>query len=189
MLTLHISALDRLRSLLSFNDRAETSIRTKAPSNQTLPALTQEGKPKRLNPLPPLASDDDRKQAARLVQQLAEQFPYALAVAVLHANGDMPLAHAGIPRESSPASLAVQFGRIARQSVEMVAAVSPEEGEMQEIICASEQQTHILVPVNNHPWWLYLAIEAKDSNMAIARSLMHASISWFAATPPAKPAS
>lgn len=178
MLTLPISVLDRLRLLLRRDERIPSIVHpTTSVEEVDQPLLAPP------TPLPTAGSEvksivsqvsaEERQLAEAIVRRLAAQIPYAQAVALLPADDRMPLAHAGSSRTNSPASMAMQFGRIAQQASRMAEAVGAQEDAVQELIITSDQQIHLLRALGDaSQGWLYLAVDAQDINLAIARSLM-----------------
>ncbi len=68
--------------------------------------------------------------------------------------------------------MAMQFGRIAKRAGTMALAVAGPHEPLTELVFSSSPLMHLLRPVAAGQYWLYLAFDAQDINMAIARTLL-----------------
>ena len=165
MLSLRVSAFEQVRAYFSLfsapASRQDAVAELAAPINER----------KVLN----MASAELRADAAKMVQQLVAEAPYAVAVAVVDATTGLPLAHTDLPgAPASAVSLAVQFARVARRTIEMAAAVTGPTEKMAEIIYTSADHVHLLRPTANGAWWIYMALETAEPNLAIVRAVLQA---------------
>ncbi|MBC7447595.1 MAG: hypothetical protein H7330_05995 [Hymenobacteraceae bacterium] len=117
------------------------------------------------------ASAEERSQADELVNCLLAQVPYAVGAAVIDAITGLPLAHGGAPGEQNPVSYAMQFGRIARCTAALAAAVGPDE-RVEELVLPCGPCNHVLRLAPSGKHWVYLAVNTHDLNVGIIRELL-----------------
>lgn len=174
MATYAISAFDRLRLLSEIGRRALNQFTSGVPNVAPTPrGQSPETPSDTLTPLAPLASPQERDMADTIVQHLLEQVPQALAIAVNDAATGLPLAFIG-PAEVavSPVAMAVQIGRIARRTTEMVLAVAGPTEVLHELMLSAGDMLHLLYATVGGRWHLYLAVDPQEINPALARTLL-----------------
>lgn len=105
--------------------------------------------------------------AAEAVRHLLQELPELLLAAVLDTQSGTVLAGLAATRDYQPGAVAGPAGVVLQQ---LRAATSPDAG-LQELVLTLTTQLHVLRPVATGHQLLYLAVDARDTNLAIARQV------------------
>jgi len=114
--------------------------------------------------------------AAAALQHLLAELPDLLLAAVLEVATGQALATYGVEREYQPSLLAAPAAAAVRQLQASQAALGPAAEELQEVVLTLASQLHVLRLRPGGQQFLYLVVETRDTNLAIARELIRQAI-------------
>ncbi|AYA38139.1 hypothetical protein D3Y59_14485 [Hymenobacter oligotrophus] len=126
----------------------------------------------RLAPLGAAAAPPDAAAAA-VVQRLCEALPELLAAAVIELQTGRLLASHSQQRGLTLGRAAQHHAAIVRQKQQAVAALRLEGEQIADILISTREQLHLLRLLPGGQRLLYLAVSAHDTNLAVARSVLH----------------
>lgn len=109
--------------------------------------------------------------AAAAVQQLLAELPELLLAAVLDAGSGEVLAGVASTRHYQPAAVAGPATAVVQQLRALLAAQGLPPAELHEAVLTLATQLHVLQLTADGQQLLYLAVDARDTNLAIARQL------------------
>jgi hypothetical protein len=112
----------------------------------------------------------------RTMRYLLAELPDLLMAAVVEVASGKPLATYTVDRELRPAPV-VGFNAEAVRQVQAGLRAQGIPGEqVEEMVFTLPSQLHLLRLVPTGQWFIYLAVEARDTNLAIAREVMRRSM-------------
>lgn len=114
--------------------------------------------------------------AAALAHLLAE-LPDLLLAAVLEVATGQALATYAAERDYQPSLVAAPAVAVVQQLQASQAALGPAAEALQEVVLTLPSQLHLLRLWPGDQQFLYLVVDAHDTNLAIARQLVQAAIS------------
>lgn len=114
--------------------------------------------------------------ATAALQHLLTELPDLLLAAVLEVATGQPLATYAAERDYQPSLLATPTAAAVRQLQASQAAQGPAAEALQEVVLTLPSQLHLLRLRPGGQQFLYLAVDTRDTNLAIARQLMQQAI-------------
>ncbi|MVN76092.1 hypothetical protein GO988_07125 [Hymenobacter sp. HMF4947] len=114
--------------------------------------------------------------AAAALQHLLTELPDLLMAAVLEVATGQLLATYAAERDYQPSLLATPVVAVVRQLQANQAAQGPAAEELEEVVLTLSSQLHLLRLRPGGQQFLYLAVDIRDTNLAIARELMRQAI-------------
>lgn len=109
--------------------------------------------------------------AGAALQHLLGQLPELLLAAVVETGTGTVVAAYAATRQYQPAAVAGPATAALEQLYAALAAQSLAPAELREVVLTLSSQLHVLRPVAGGQRLLYLAADARDTNLAIARQL------------------
>ena len=118
--------------------------------------------------------------AARVVQQVLLELPDLLAVAVVDvASGTSLAAHS--TAIINPTTAASFNAEVVRQKQKAMAALALTDERIDDILVTLSSQLHLLQLTTDSSRFIYLAVSAQYTNLAIAREVLRAQVSQLEA--------
>ncbi|MBO0358371.1 hypothetical protein J0X19_10480 [Hymenobacter sp. BT186] len=115
--------------------------------------------------------------AGKVVQDVINDLPSLVAVAVVDANSGMSLASHSNSPSLNPDTAAAYNTEVVKQKQKAMAALKLTGETIQDILITLSNQIHLLKLNDNGTKFIYLAVNSRDTNLAIAREVLrtHAS--------------
>lgn len=123
-----------------------------------------------------LGSGPAAAAASTALHYLLRELPDLLLAAVLEVATGQPLATYATERHYQPSLLAAPTAAVVRQLQAAQAAQGPAAEQVQEVLLTLPSQLHLLRLLPGNQQFLYLAVDSRDTNLAIARQLMQQAI-------------
>lgn len=110
--------------------------------------------------------------AAGVVQNVLEELPDLLAVAVVDARSGLSLAaHANVPN-IAPETAAAFNAEVVRQKQKALTALNLLDEHIEDILISLSTQLHLMKLANGGRKFIYLAVNAQTTNLAMAREVL-----------------
>lgn len=119
-------------------------------------------------------SGQEEAKAAQMVKDVLAALPELLAVAVIDVERGQALASYSSVRELNPAKAAPYNAEVVRQKRRALEALQLPNEKIEDILITMREQLHLLRVTHDGRQILYLAVHSQDTNLAIARSVLHA---------------
>ena len=121
----------------------------------------------------PAPSATERAEAEELVRRVANELPTFITVAVVEAVTGKILAGQWAGHSGGAVEVAVANAEIVRQTLLAIEALELTDTEqLEDILITLRHQLHLLRVLPRPGWLLYLAVHVKDTNAALARSVV-----------------
>jgi hypothetical protein len=114
--------------------------------------------------------------AERTLQHLLAELPDLLMAAVVEVASGKPLATYTVDRELRTASVVGFNAEAVRQVQALLRAQGTPGEQVEEMVFTLPSQLHLLRLVPTGQWFIYLAVDSRDTNLAIAREVMRGSL-------------
>jgi len=113
-----------------------------------------------------------RAAIERTVRHLLAELPDLLMAAVVEVATGKPLATYTVDRDLRPALVAGFNAAAVRQVQALLKAQNTPAEQVEEMVFTLPSQLHLLRLVPAGQWFIYLAVDSRDTNLAIAREVM-----------------
>jgi hypothetical protein len=124
-----------------------------------------------LAPLP----EADRTRAAEVVRSVMQDLPELLSATIIDIESGRILAEFAAEKTGNFSQAAAAHAEMVRQERQaMLALQLPPEEKLEDILVTLRQQLHLMRVMHNDQWLLALAANAQDTNLGIARTVLHA---------------
>jgi hypothetical protein len=107
-----------------------------------------------------------------IVQNILDQMPSLIAVAIVDINTGMSLASHSNNSAINPDSAAAYNAEVVKQKQKAMAALKLSGESLDDILITMSSQIHLLKIIGNSGKFIYLAANSRDTNLAIARELL-----------------
>ncbi|WP_046243609.1 hypothetical protein [Hymenobacter terrenus] len=112
--------------------------------------------------------------AGKVVQDILNDLPGLMAVAVVDATSGMSLAsHSNTPA-INPDTAAAYNTEVVKQKQKAMAALKLQGEIIEDILITLTTQIHLIKLANNGTKFIYLVVSSRDTNLAIARDVLRA---------------
>ncbi len=109
--------------------------------------------------------------AGMVVQQVLNDIPNLMAVAVVDATSGMCLASHSNSPSLNPETAAAYNAEVVKQKQKAMAALKLKNESIEDILITLTSQTHIIRLVDGGKKFIYLAVNPRDTNLAISRDV------------------
>jgi hypothetical protein len=124
-----------------------------------------------LDPLP----EADRSQAAAVVQSVIQDLPELLSATVIDVETGRILAEYVAEKGGNTTLAAQAHAEMVRQQRQAMTALQLGSEELlEDILVTQRQQLHLIRLMHGGRWMLSLAANVQDTNLGIARTVLHA---------------
>ncbi len=115
--------------------------------------------------------------AGKVVQDVITDLPSLVAIAVVDTNSGMSLASHSNSPSLNPDTAAAYNTEVVKQKQKAMAALKLTGETIQDILITLSNQIHLLKLNDNGTKFIYLVVNSRDTNLAIAREVLrnHAS--------------
>jgi len=114
--------------------------------------------------------------AGKAIDAILTELPSLMAVAVVDATSGMALAsHSNVP-SLNPETAAAYNAEVVKQKQKAMAALKLTGETIEDILITLSNQIHLLKLSDNGTKFIYLAVNPRDTNLAIAREVLRANI-------------
>ncbi|MBD2767548.1 hypothetical protein IC235_06550 [Hymenobacter sp. BT664] len=112
--------------------------------------------------------------AGKVVQDILNDLPGLMAVAVVDATSGMSLAsHSNTP-SINPDTAAAYNTEVVKQKQKAMTALKLSNEVIEDILITLTTQIHLLKLASNGSKFIYLVVSSRDTNLAIARDVLRA---------------
>jgi predicted regulator of Ras-like GTPase activity (Roadblock/LC7/MglB family) len=108
----------------------------------------------------------------KVVDNILQELPSAIAVAVVDVNTGMALASHSNSPNFNPDSAAAYNSEVVRQKRRAMSALKLTNESLDDILITLTTQLHLIKIVGSGDHFIYLAVNARDTNLAIARAVL-----------------
>lgn len=124
-----------------------------------------------LDPLP----EADRTAATAVVQRVIQDLPELFSVTVIDLETGRILAEFAAEKAGNTALAAQAHAEMVKQLRQAMTALQlgPDE-QLEDILVTQHQQLHLMRPMHGGQWLLSLVANTQDTNLGIARTVLHA---------------
>ncbi|WP_345226611.1 hypothetical protein [Hymenobacter koreensis] len=110
--------------------------------------------------------------AGQAVQNIINELPQLLAVAIVDTTSGMTLAsHTNSPA-LNPDTAAAYNTEVVKQKQKAMAALKLQGEQIDDILITLTNQLHLINLIDGGKKFIYLAVNARDTNLAIARDVL-----------------
>lgn len=116
--------------------------------------------------------------AGQAIQNILNDLPSLLAVAVVDISSGMSLAsHSN--SAINPDTAAAYNTEVVKQKQKAMQALKLQDEALNDILITLKNQLHLLKLVNEGKKFIYLVVNPRDTNLAIAREVMNSQVELF----------
>ncbi|MBW3129683.1 MULTISPECIES: hypothetical protein [Hymenobacter] len=110
--------------------------------------------------------------AGKVIQGVIDDLPALLAVAVVDVNSGMSLASHSNVQNINPDTAAAYNTEVVKQKQKAMAALKLNGEKIEDILISLTNQLHLLKLTEAGNKFIYLVVNARDTNLAIAREVL-----------------
>ncbi|MBF9219629.1 hypothetical protein [Hymenobacter ruricola] len=137
-----------------------------------LPARRAGGTPIKVGSAALDTSEISLVKVKKVIKQTLAQLPALTTVAVVEVATGNCLAHVSRLRGFDPATVAAHHAETVRQQQQALAALPGRAGRLDDILIPLRKQLHLIRVARNGRWFVYLAVQAQDTSLALAREVL-----------------
>ena len=112
--------------------------------------------------------------AGKVVQDVMNDLPGLVAIAVVDVTSGMALASHSNSPSINPETAAAYNTEVVKQKQKAMSALKLTGENIDDILITLTNQLHIIKLVNNGSKFIYLVVNSRDTNLAIAREVLRA---------------
>ena len=112
--------------------------------------------------------------AGKVVQDVMNDLPGLVAIAVVDVTSGMALASHSNSPSINPETAAAYNTEVVKQKQKAMSALKLTGENIEDILITLTNQLHIIKLVNNGTKFIYLVVNSRDTNLAIAREVLRA---------------
>ncbi|WP_201985631.1 roadblock/LC7 domain-containing protein [Hymenobacter rubidus] len=112
--------------------------------------------------------------AGKVVQEVLNDLPGLVAIAVVDTTSGMALASHSNSPSINPETAAAYNTEVVKQKQKAMSALKLSGENIEDILITLTNQLHIIKLVNNGTKFIYLVVNSRDTNLAIAREVLRA---------------
>jgi hypothetical protein len=117
-------------------------------------------------------SGPERVMAEQVLEYMLDGLPELLAAAVVQVSSGRALATYTSASEFNPNKVLGFNAEVVRQTHGLLQAISMEDEQIEDILITLRNQLHLLRLLPNGEQMLYLVVDCRDTNLALARTMM-----------------
>ena len=110
--------------------------------------------------------------AGMVVQQILNDLPTLIAVAVVDSTSGMTLASHSNSSTLNPETAAAYNAEVVKQKQKAMVALKLKNESIEDILITLTTQSHLIRLIEGGKKFVYLAINPRDTNLAIARDVL-----------------
>lgn len=122
------------------------------------------------------ATGAEREAAERVLNQVLTELPDMLGAAVIQVPSGRALATYTTSREFNVAKTAAYQAEVVKQKRQALAALQLPDEHIEDVVITLSNQMHLLRLFADGEWLLYVAVDCRDTNLALARAVMQACV-------------
>lgn len=122
------------------------------------------------------ATGPERVVVEQLLQQVLEGLPEIMAAAVVHVESGRALATYTSAREFNPNKVVGFNAEVVKQTHGLLHALALGDEQIEDILITLSNQLHLLRLLPNGEQLLYVVVDSRDTNLALARTVMQTCI-------------
>ncbi|SHJ38437.1 hypothetical protein SAMN02745146_2987 [Hymenobacter daecheongensis DSM 21074] len=110
--------------------------------------------------------------AGQAIQNIIDDLPQLLAIAIVDAQSGMALAsHSNVP-SLNPETAAAYNTEVVKQKQKAMAALKLQGERIDDILITLTNQIHLINLIGDGKKFIYLVVNSRDTNLAIARDVL-----------------
>jgi hypothetical protein len=110
--------------------------------------------------------------AGKVVQGVIEDLPSLIAIAVVDINSGMSLASHTNSQSLNPDTAAAYNTEVVKQKQKAMSALKLTGENIEDILISLSNQLHLIKLTENGSKFIYLVVNSRDTNLAIAREVL-----------------
>lgn len=111
-------------------------------------------------------------KAGQMVQTIISELPGLVAVAIVDVESGMALASHSNSPSINPETAAAYNTEVVRQKNKAMAALKLKNETIEDILITLTSQLHLIKLMGNGAQFIYLVVNSRDTNLAIARAVL-----------------
>ncbi|QIX62903.1 hypothetical protein FY528_07820 [Hymenobacter lutimineralis] len=119
----------------------------------------------------------DNSPAGKVVQGILSDLPGLMAVAVVDVTSGMSLASHSNSPAINPDTAAAYNTEVVKQKQKAMSALKLQGEKIEDILISLSNQSHLLKLTDNGTKFIYLVVNSRDTNLAIAREVLRDHVS------------
>jgi hypothetical protein len=119
----------------------------------------------------------DNTPAGKVVQGIIADLPSLVAVAVVDASSGMSLASHSNSPSLNPDTAAAYNTEVVKQKQKAMSALKLTGEKIEDILISLSNQSHLLKLTDSGTKFIYLVVNSRDTNLAIAREVLRSHVS------------
>jgi len=112
--------------------------------------------------------------AGKTVQEIIDSLPSLMAVAVVDIQSGMALASHSNVASLNPETAAAYNTEVVKQKLKAMSALKLQNETIDDILITLTNQLHLIKLVADSKKFIYLVVNSRDTNLAIAREVLRA---------------
>jgi predicted regulator of Ras-like GTPase activity (Roadblock/LC7/MglB family) len=120
----------------------------------------------------PVMANTATSKADQVVQNVIQDLPSLIAIAVVDVESGMALASYSNSPALNPETAAAYNTEVVRQKQKAMDALKLKNESMEDILITLTNQLHLIKLVKGGAQFIYLVVNSRDTNLAIARSVL-----------------
>jgi hypothetical protein len=118
------------------------------------------------------SADYDLRKIEKVIKKALLHLPCLTTVAVVEMATGMCIAHHSSLRSFDSAVVAACHTEMVRQKQQVMMALNMRGERLEDILIPFRKQLHLIRLAKNGKWFVYLAVKAQDSTLALAREVL-----------------
>ncbi|QIX62902.1 hypothetical protein HER32_17675 [Hymenobacter sp. BT18] len=120
------------------------------------------------------AAGPERTAAEAMLKRVLADLPEVLVAAVIGLSSGQPLASYTTSRDANVTKICGYNAEVVRQTKQALHALRLPNEQIDDILITLSGQLHLLRPLPGGRQLLYLAVDSRDTNLALARAVIRA---------------
>ncbi|MFD2721249.1 hypothetical protein ACFST9_21215 [Hymenobacter monticola] len=118
------------------------------------------------------ASEIPLVKIKKVIKEVLGQLPALTTIAVVEVVTGNCLAHLSRRRGFNPVALATHHAETVRQQQQALAMLATRGERLEDILIPLRKQLHLIRLAKNGQWFVFLAVKAQDTSLALAREIL-----------------
>jgi hypothetical protein len=122
------------------------------------------------------ASGPERAMAEQILEHILDSLPELVAGAVVYVDSGHALATYTSTREFNPNKVLGFNAEVVKQTYSLLQAMALADEQIEDILITLRNQLHLLRLLPDGERMLYVVVDCRDTNLALARAVMQTSV-------------
>jgi len=120
-----------------------------------------------------VGTNDEAGQIARTtIEQFLDELPELLMICLVEVPSGRVIGSYTTVASLNPNQISLRYAKLLRATDAALAAQQISGGPLTEMTLLLEDQLHMLRPLEQNPWYCYLAVRSADTNLGMASEIL-----------------